>query len=329
MKTVMRCFIAFTAVFLLYVLTAGGVSAESPEASSSKADFSLLPEQPMFSADVDVYRGQKRRQRISSGRVWANAYYGDTTLKPKEGGKIDPSLYGLQVGFDLARSHGLFSTFFLNINQSKVKFGEQFGSGTSTVNNFLFGYGNFLYFNLCHLAFSGNIGYDRYEVSRNYDGTGDGMQVNFFTEFGLDFIFGQWAVKPFYGLQYDFLYHGKIGKSPPLYDDWNGHGFQQLVGLRVNWKPTDILELQSRATWVHEMLGNPPPFYHARFSPMHGTHTPAVMFHEGNTGRDWAWLGFGVKIECVYNVYLFLDYDALLNGQHVTHLGSIGCCLGW
>ena len=288
----------------------------------------MLTEEPMFTADVDLYLGQKRRQS-GGGRVWANTYYGGTTLKPLEGGKIKPSLYGLQVGFDIAQSHGLFSTFFLNINQNKVKFGEQFGGGTSTIDNYLFGYGKFLYFSLCHLAFSGSIGYDRYEVVRENTGNGDGLQMNFFGEFGLDFIFGDWAIKPFYALQYDFLYHGRIGKSPTLYNDWNGHGLQQLFGLRVNWKPVQILELQSRASWVHEMLGNPPPFYHVRFSPMHGTNTPTIMFHEGKTGRDWAWLGFGAKIECVYNVYLFLDYDLLLNGRHVTNLGSLGCCLGW
>ena len=329
MIAVMKRVFAFTAVFLFCILTTDEVLAAPLESPSNIADFSLLPTQPMFSADVDIYLGQKRRRQSGGGRAWANAYYGDTSLKPKERGKMNPSLYGLQIGFDLTKSHGVFSTFFLNINQSKVKFGEPFGGGSSTVDNYLFGYGKFFYFNMCHLAFSGSVGYDRYEISRNLTGTGDGLQMNFFGEFGLDFILGEWAIKPFYALQYDFLYHGRIGKSPALYDDWNGHGFQQLFGLRVNWKPTHILELQSRATWVHEMLADPPPFYHVRFSPMHGINTPAIMFHEGNTGRDWAWLGFGAKLEPVFNVYLFLDYDVLFNGRHVTHLGSLGCCLGW
>jgi len=326
----MRLISAFIVVFLFCVLTADVGSTAPPEPRHDEADFSLLPNQPMFSTDVDIFRGQKRRRTSNSGRVWANTYYGDTTLRPKEGGKINPSLYGFQLGCDVAKSHGFFSTFFFNVNQSKLKFSHQYGGGSSKIDNFLLGYGQFCYFNLCHVAVTGSLGYDRYEVSRESTGTGDGLQMNLFGEFGLDFILGDWAIKPFYALQYDFLYHGRIGKQDnTLYRDWNGHGFQQLFGLRVNWKPVNILELQSRATWVHEFLDNPPPFYHVRFSPFHGINTPAVMFHEGSTGRDWVWLGFGAKLECVFNVYLFLDYDLLLNGRHVTHLGSLGLCLGW
>ena len=325
----MRCFFVFATVFLFCVLTTGTVSAVPLESTSRETDFSVLANQPMFSADMDLFLGQKQRRRSGGGRVWANTYYGDTTLKPKDGGKIDPNFYGLQVGFDIATSHGFFSTFFFNINQSKVKFGDSFGGGSSVVDNYLLGYGKFLYFKICHLAFTGTVGYDKYEVARDSIGTGDGLQANLFSEFGLDFILDRWAIKPFYALQYDFLYHGRIGKSPTFYSDWNGHGLQQLMGLRVHWKPMDILDLQSRVIWVHEMLDNPPPFYLARFSPMHGVSTPIVMFHEGNTGRDWAWLGVGAKIECTYNAYLFLDYDVLLNEQHVTHLGSLGFCLGW
>ncbi|MCL2710170.1 MAG: autotransporter outer membrane beta-barrel domain-containing protein [Planctomycetaceae bacterium] len=323
----MRHVFAFIVVTLLCVLAADAVLAAPPEPPEYKADFSLLPNQPIFSADLDLYLGQKRRRTSGSGRVWANAYYGGSTLKPKEGGKILPNLYGLQLGCDVAHAYDVFSTFFLNINESKIKFRSPNGSVSSTVDNYLLGYGKFCYFSLCHFAFNGSIGYDRYEIRKGY--TGDGLQMNLFGEFGLDFDFDSWAIKPFYALQYDFLYHGNIGKSSASIKDWNGHGFQQLFGVRVNWKPVQNLVLQSRVTWVHEFLVNPPPFYHARFSQFHGIQTPAIMFHHGNTGRDWAWLGFGAKLEPVYDVYLFLDYDLLLNGRHVTHLGSLGLCLGW
>jgi len=328
MIAVMRHVFAFIVVFSFYVQMADEVSAVPLDSIDQGADFSLLPNQPMFVADVDVFLGQKNRRR-SGNRVWANAYYADTTLKPQGGGKIDPALYGFQIGADIVKSHGTYSTFFLNVNKSKVKFGESFGGGSSSIDNYLLGYGQFLYLKMCHFGFAGSIGYDRYEVARVHTGTGNGLQANLFGEFGLDFIFEQWAIKPFYALQYDFLYHGRIGQSPVLYGDWNGHGLQQLIGLRLVWKPTHILEFQSRTTWVREMLSNPPPFYRARFSPAHGISTPAIMFHEGNIGRDWAWLGVGAKLEPVFNVCLFLDYDALFNGRHVTHLGSFGICLRW
>ena len=323
----MRYVPAFIAVFLFCALTTDHVSAVPLVSPKNETNFSPLPNQPLFSVETDIFLGQKRGR--GGGRVWANTYYGDTTLKPVEGGRIDPSLYGLQIGVDLVQAHCVYSTFFFNVNQSKVKFGNNFGGGSSIIDNYHLGYGKFVYLSMCHLALTGSIGYDRYEVTRMGTGTGDGLQSNFFGEFGLDFLFGQWALKPFYALQYDFLYHGKIGKSPVLYEDWNGHGLQQLFGLRVIWKPKEILELQSRVTWVHELLDNPPPFYHVRFSPLHGINTPAVLFHEGDTGRDWAWLGIGAKLDIAFDVYLFLDYDILLNERHTTHLGSLGLCLCW
>jgi len=333
---VMKYIFASIAVFLCCVLTAGEVSATPPKivplgSVGNEINFSVLPNQPMFSADVDFFLGQQRRRRVGGGgRVWANVYYGDTTLKPKEGGRIDPRFYGLQVGFDLGRSHGVFSTFFLNVNQSRVKFGEDFGGGSSKIDNILLGYGRFIHFSMSHFVFAGSIGYDRYEVSRLNTGKGDGLQMNFFGEFGLNLTLGQWAIKPFYALQYDFLYHGRIGSSSDsLHSDWNGHGLQQLMGLRLNWRPMPILKLQSRSVWVHEFLDNPPPFYRARFSSVYGISTPAIMFHRGSTGRDWAWLGIGARLEPVFRIYLFLDYDVLINERHVTHVGSLGLCLGW
>jgi hypothetical protein len=323
----MRLIFAFTAIFaLFFVLTAESVAAASSAADGTAAECSSLPERPLFSADADLFLGQKKRRYSGGGRVWANLYYGDTTLKPTEGYKIKPNFYGLQVGFDVAQSHGQYSTFFLNVNESKINV----GGGSFGIDNYLIGYGKYVYLSGCHYAFTGSIGYDQYEIAiGSVGGKGNGLQTNFFGEFGLDFPLGKWAIKPFYALQYDFLYHGDIGSAPFVMSDWNGHGLNQLFGVRLNWKVTETLELQSRLVWVHEMLDHPPPFYHVRFSPVHGTNTPAIMFYEGNTGRDWAWLGIGVKLECFFNVKAYLDYDALFNERHATHLGSLGLCLGW
>jgi hypothetical protein len=319
------------ALVLSSALTAGKNQAASLESQPKEPETersALSGQTQIFSTDMDIFLGQKRRRHSGGGgggRVWANLYYGDTKLKPKEGGTIKPDFYGFQLGFDVAKRHGVYSTFFANVNQSKTKF----GGTTSKIDNFLLGYGKFIYLSMCHFTFTGSLGYDRYEVSANNTALGDGLQTNFFGEFGLDFPLGKWGIKPFYALQYDFLYHGNIGHTPVVIDDWNGHGLNQLFGMRLSWKVTDMLELQSRAVWVHEMLDNPPPFFRSRFSPVSGTNTPAIMFYKGDTGRDWAWLGIGGKFEGLYNLYLFFDYDALLNERHITHLGSIGLCLGW
>jgi len=316
-------------VFALFsVLTASGLCAAPLDTRGLlAAPFPALGESPpgffSASADVDLYLGQRARRHSGGGRVWTNLYYGDTRLKPKDGDKMNPSFYGIQLGFDTKKTHGVHSTCFLNVNQSKT----DFSGGSSTIDNYLIGYGRHVYLSMCHFSYIGSIGYDRYDITGG--GTGDGLQVNLFGEFGLDFNLGRWVIKPFYALQYDFLYHGNIGGSPVVVSDWNAHSLQQLFGMRLIWGATHSLELQSRAVWVHEFLDNPPPFYHARFSPMQGVHTPAIMFYEGNTGRDWAWLGIGAKWECAYNVYLFFDYDVLLNERHTSHIGSVGFQLGW
>ncbi|MCL2005206.1 MAG: autotransporter outer membrane beta-barrel domain-containing protein [Planctomycetaceae bacterium] len=307
-------------IALFAVLVVGNASAMPPGIDSRTADFSPLPHQPLFSTDADVFLGQKTRRISGGGRVWSNLYYGDTRLKPKGEDLIKPSFYGIQLGYDANKSHGVYSSYFFNVNQSKVDTSDF----SSVIDNYMIGYGKFIYLSVCHFTFTGSIGYDNYKIDGG-ENKGDGLQTNLFSEFGLDLLLGQWAFKPFYALQYDFLYHGNLGERT----HWNRHGLTQLFGSRLNWKPTHALELQSRVIWVHEMLDNPPPFYHMRFSPVAGVNSPAIMYYEGNTGRDWAWFGIGGKFECVFNVYLFLDYDLLLNERHTTHLGSAGVCFGW
>ena len=296
-----------TVLVILLVLTGESVCAEEPAAG--------VPQ--WFSADTEFFLGQKR----VGGRIWTNFYYGDTTLKPKEGYKFNPNFDGFQAGFDLPMLSG-YSTYFFNINQSKIKLAPGVSSG---IDNYLLGYGRFTQLGLCLFTFTGSIAYDRYEISTAGKHNGNGLQTNFFGEYGLDFKLGKWGFTPFYAMQYDFLYHGNIGT---VIKDDNDHGLNQLFGLRVNWKAPALLELQTRLVWVHEMLDHPPPFYRARFSPVHGTSTPAIMYYGGNTGRDWAWLGIGGMFD-VSILKMYADYDVLLNERHVTHLASFGLCLGW
>ena len=332
----MRFYIRFLLVILFAVLIGGTTYSEESgyfENFQTKYDGPAFGAGPMFSLDVDTdtYLGQRRRRRGGGGRVWTNMYYSDTTLEPKrEDYKIKPDVYGIQIGFDVVQEHGVYSSFFGNFNQSDMKIGS---FASSRNNNYFFGFGKFVYLAGCHFGFLAGAGYDEYKARvENVEGQykGNGLQTNIFGEFGVDLIFGQWAIKPFYALQYDFLYHGRIGSKEDVFKgDWNGHSVNQLFGLRINWKPIDMMEIQLRTTWVHEMLNNTPPFYHSRFSAIHGTVTPAVYFYEGNIGRDWAWLGFGLKFEAVYNILLYLDYDCMINGRQTTHLGNLGLCFGW
>jgi hypothetical protein len=333
--------VIFAVVFLLAAKNAASAAVDD-EWSETKTvvdetDVLFPSDRPIFSTDVEFYLGQKQRRRGNGGgRVWANLYYANTMLKPKNAGyKIKPELYGLQFGLDFVQSHGVYTTLFGNVNRSSERLGAW---AKAKSENYLFGVGRYLYLSGCHFGGIYSIGYDQYKVNNhfnNINSNGDGLQMNLFGEFGVDFLLGTWAIKPFYALQYDFLYHGRIGKpdinvpESVFQNDWNGHGLVQLLGTRINWKPIESLELQSRFTWVHEMLDHTPAYYHARFSAVQGTMTPAVFYYQGNTGRDWAWIGLGLKSEPVYNVFLFLDYDLTINSRHATHLANLGFCLGW
>ncbi len=327
--------VSFLALSMLWGAADLSRAAELPEKGFSSPEWNreetrFSANGTFFSTNTDLFLGQKKRRRGSGGRAWGNFYYGATSLEPKDFDcKIKPDLFGVQFGFDVVNSHGVYSTFYGNYNQSDTDIGS---STKSKIENYLFGFGKYVYLSGCHFGFTAGIGYDSYKVDERVleaSYGGDGLQMNLFGELGIDLVFGSWAFKPFYALQYDFLYHGRIGKADTFQGDRNEHGLIQLMGLRLNWKPLDNLEFQTRTTWVHEMLDNPPPFYNARFSPVQGTSTPAVYFYQGDTGRDWAWIGAGAKWEFVYNIFVYLDYDLTINERHTTHFGTLGICLGW
>ena len=286
-------------------------------------------DRPLFGTDVEFYLGQRRRRGGTGGRVWTNLYGGTAVLHPvRETNRIRPDLFGIQVGFDAVRSQVSYFSLFYNYNYTNTRIRELL---RSRIDNHFLGAGYFVYLSGCHFGVMGGIGYDRYEAKNDdFSAKGDGLQTNLFGEFGIDFPVGKWAVKPFFALQHDFVYHGRIGRAPDIIQsDWNDHSISSLLGLRVNWKPLENLEFQVRTTWVHEMLDRPPPFYKARFSAVHGVSTPAIFHYQGNTGRDWAWLGLGTKFEFNYNMFLFFDYDVMFNARLTSHLGNIGLCLGW
>jgi outer membrane autotransporter protein len=280
--------------------------------------------------DYETFLAQSKRNK--GGCLWGNLYYSNTTLEPKNSStKIKPDDFGFQIGLDVLTAHEVYSTFILNINESKTKFHN---NTKSTIDNIFFSYVKVYHWQVAHAGFGAGVGYDRYSLSsQGHKTSGNGLQTRLDGELGLSFIFKWWEIKPFYALQYDFLYHGKINSSSNYFaGDWNGHSLKQFLGIRLNWKPLEnVLLFQSRITWVHELLDDTPQFYALHFSSIKGkgASTPSIFFFDGNIGRDWVWVGFGVKWSLLYQRSLFVDYDAMVNSRQVTHLVNLGLCLGW
>ncbi|MGL4594896.1 MAG: autotransporter outer membrane beta-barrel domain-containing protein [Thermoguttaceae bacterium] len=292
----------------------------------------------------DIYLGQKNRRNGSGGCFWANAYYNGGSIKPIQTDvRITPGMYGIQAGFDFIQGRFSYSSLFFNYSQSDSKI----GGAKSNISNYFVGFGRFFSFRPLYVGYSAGIGYDDYkargyledfgdiyrpgtEISEINSLKGNGLQTSIFGEIGLDLFLGKWGFRPFYSLQYDFVYHGRIGTKEIGYiNDQNDHSLLQYMGLRINWKAAEEIEFQARGAWVHEMLDNPPPFYNMRFSRVLGMSTPSVYYYKGNTGRDWAWIGAGVKFEYVFNISLLLDYDLLINQRLASHNGNIGLSFSW
>lgn len=292
---------------------------ESGQSKGTSVDFGIDP----------VYRGQK----TDNGRFWTNFFYSGSSLKPKgEGRKIKPDLYGFQLGLDIPRSASICSIYFLNIGRSNTDFEKD---ARSKIGHYQLGFGKRIdWGRRAYVGYTGSLTYDDYKIrdrlsNRQY--SGDGVQANLSGEAALCWNGAEWSFRPFYALQYDFLYHGRLGKAgSAILGDSNDHSLQQYMGLRFTKNFQHTIDWQIRASWVHQMLKHTPPFTSSRFSSISGTSvpTPAVPFFDGNIGRDWAWLGTGVCFD-FYNWYLFLDYDLMINGRQNSHVASLFICLTW
>ncbi len=277
-----------------------------------------------------------RGQSTDAGRFWTDFYYAGSSLKPKEGGvKIRPDQFGVQLGFDLPKTEYSWRTFFLSIGQSNTEIGN---IADSEVNHFQFGLGKRLEWNVAkqggYVGYTASLTYDDYKIRdmfTNVSHSGSGLQANASGEAAVCWGNDQWKIRPFYGLQYDFLYHGRIGEEgSAILSDESEHSLQQMLGVRLSRNFFYTFDIQVRASWVHQYLGDTPAFFTNRFSSISGTSipTPAVPFYGGDVGRDWAWIGTGVQFD-FYNWFLFFDYDLLLNERQTSHVGSMMLCLTW
>ncbi len=297
-----------------------GVKAEDTSLLGKKIDVEFGP--------GPVFRGQK----TDNGRLWTSFYYSGSALEPKDADvKIRPDLYGFQLGLDIPKTKTVCSNYFMNIGRSNTDFDSD---ARSKVNHYQFGFGKRIDWGMGYIGYTSSLTYDDYKIRdriSNKQHSGDGLQANISGEAALCWGGDTWKFRPFYGLQYDFLYHGRLGKAGSAFmSDSNDHSLQQFIGLRFTKSFFYSIDWQLRASWVHQMLGHTPPFFSTRFSSISatGVPTPAVPFFGGDVGRDWAWLGTGVQFD-FHHWYLFFDYDLLVNGRQNSHIASMLICLTW
>lgn len=302
---------------------------------------------PSFSGVLDEASasmlGQRRRGRGSrGGGVWANVYFGKTAVKRDiEVGqlKIAPDILGAQIGFD-KRLFGIRWSLYYN-------YGNTFTRTTIASNelarwktdNHLLGLSLVKYNALSHFLILGNVGYDMHQVpamlSVPIGGKAHGVQTSLYGEVGLDIVLPNksWAIKPFTGLHYSYLFSGDIENTVAsdihLRNNSN-HALQWITGVRCNKRFNALLEAQARVAFLEHLLEERAAIDTHPFSMVNGTMTPTQFLVFGDSGRDFAWLGAGLKWYVNYtDIRIFMDYDAIFNSRAATHLGSLGVLLAW
>ena len=280
-----------------------------------------------------VYRGLPSILPRQSGgmRIWGDFYYANSDVSPQSAPDYDAKQLGLMIGLDLKRSNGNVLGIYYHYGNNDFNWNNKEIKGS--VNNHQLGISYLKNLPLSHIlinAFGGvdNYGINCFDIEKI---NADGYQGGVYGEFGMDIPFGMFGFKPYLGLHYHFFDHDQFAfNSRSGWDSENYHGLNNLLGMRVNMKFFQgMFSTQFRATWIHEYMGESPTSL-SYFGSIQGCYsTPIAWNFEGNTARDWAWIGAGLKFSLGSRLMVFADYDLMVNSRQTTHIGSLCLCIGW
>lgn len=191
---------------------------------------------------------------------------------------------------------------------------------------------------------NGNLGgiWHRYDTSRTVTSGGpartarakfDGQSLSASLEAGTVLMAEGARVQPWAGLSYvkqwtdAYRETGAGGLSLDIASR-EAESLRSTVGVRVAFplnKDAKSGAVELRAAWTHEFLDTTAA-YSASF-----VDAPQVRFlsTSGRAPRDTAIVGAGVVIPVSNNTNVFVDYDAGINKDAVTHTGSVGLRMTW
>ncbi|MGL6197182.1 MAG: autotransporter outer membrane beta-barrel domain-containing protein [Thermoguttaceae bacterium] len=295
-------------------------------------------------SDQPIFRGKSLMPKNSAGfRIWGDFYYDWTDISPKDVPGVKADELGGIFGLDIKKRNGSVFGLFYHYGSNDMKWNSDLfkldDSLTGKTTNHQFG----LSFNkplpLSHFLVIASGGFDKYGFKYLESGASneinldtDGIQANVYGEFGLDIPIKSFGIKPFWGLHYHFLKYDEVGAGTSFANSFHGddyHGLNNLLGVRLSMKMFNgFLTTQFRGTWVHEYLETSPT-YQSYFSSIPTLYSPVRWNVEGDTARDWAWIGAGVKLNFGKVLLLFADYDLMINERQTSHVASLSLCLGW
>lgn len=299
---------------------------------------------PIEGFKADVVRGQNGGC-CSAWQGWSTGY--------GIGGAINAdantSATGIGVGGALVaieRAAGEFAKLGFYYNYGHAFATNDSLNATSRLNDHFFG--AYATQQLCQAYWLATLGfgYDDYYSQRRVTvggidelarGSHYGWQSMVYGETGLDLAWHALHLQPFLGLQYIYLreepFSENAGSAPNTSLSFNGMDFNSLrthLGGRVErpfcWNQCRG-SVEFRSAWVHELLKDTAPVVAAKFTGASGGTTFAANGAE--LGRDWAWLGSGLKWRLSDTVSLYADYDLMVNIRQTLHTGSGGVTWVW
>jgi len=273
-----------------------------------------------------VYRGAKG---LGNLRIWGAGYYDMTKIEPEDFAPMDSDMFGLMGGLELKRRSGSVLGVYYHYASEETKWEPNLlDLIDGDAKHHIIGLTFRKPLPLSHILLNVNGGLDQYGLRFDSDEAlkPKGYQANVYPEFGLNIPIGKMiGLKPYLAVHYHYLHHDDIST---YWDKADYHGLNNLLGLRTNLALGNIFQLQGRASWVHEYLKESPTSL-SYFSSLPGHFTPIRCNFEGDTARDWAWLGVGARLSFGHNLRLFADYDLTLNARQTSHTISCCLCLGW
>jgi len=294
------------------------------------------PQPQMLAASDDdfVVRGQNTRFR----QTWATLYgYGGDIDSNGNASQIDYNSMGVTLGMESACCGSLVGVF--------ADFGEgnlDTFNGAQQVDTTHQLIGGYVRRNVGpnYLIGIGSWGFDAYQGSRSLPLANvtarskfQGDQLSLYGEAGRDMAFGSFTVQPYIAGQFVHVHQEGFSEQGAgllnlTVGDENYDSVRSLVGVRTSASRCSRWGLVTgtlRAEWMHEynddanlIVGN--------FNVLGG---PAFGVQGIDPGNDWAFLGAGLSVQGNNWTRYFVNYDAQVNSQNLTHIAWAGVEKAW
>jgi uncharacterized protein YhjY with autotransporter beta-barrel domain len=303
---------------------------------------SLSDATPLLLAAV----GSIGQGQVASGTnwgLWVDGYfsYGDRRSDDIIT-KYNQKLYGGMLGFDFRVTDNLFFGVSGGISTADLNFDdlEDEGKMTSYQGSIYACYNGMPWYAAGIFTFAyNNYDFDRYisfapglVAKSDYDG----KEYVGYGEVGYKFNAGGVIIRPSVAFQVDYLTVDEFtetgaGMYNLAYDEQTIGSYQSFLGLNISGPiklgASAVLTPELRLKWAHE-FSNDENMIKARLAGS-GSGSSWWSVEAETLSRDSAVIGVGMNLKFNKNLAAYIQYDAQLNSDLITHTGLVGLRFEW